>query len=128
MALQKQPLRLSAIYLRHLADSYIATVLRTSPFLIPAQPVLRDRPPKGDGWLHEVKFDGYRVQLHKDGNDVAIYSRNGVDFTSRFSAIAHALKHLPTRTLIIDAEAVACKVKTKALTEANRERGEMFNP
>ena len=64
--------------LRRSADGYIAAVPRTSPFLIPAQPVLRDRPPKGDGWVHEVKFDGYRVQLHKDGNDVdAIYSRNG---------------------------------------------------
>ena len=84
---------------------------RPSPFIIPAHPALRDRPPKGDGWLHEVKFDGYRVQLHKDGNDVAIYSRNGVDFISRFPPIAYALKHLPTKTLIIDAEAVACNAR-----------------
>jgi len=40
-------------------------VLRTSPFIIPAQPALRVRPPAGDAWLHEVKFDGYRCQPHK---------------------------------------------------------------
>ena len=43
-------------------------------------------PSKGDGWLHEVKSDGYRLQLHKDGTDVIIYSRNGNDFTGRFPA------------------------------------------
>ena len=61
--------------------------------------------------MHEVKFDGYRVQLHKDGKTVAIYSRNGIDFTSRFPAIAHALVHLPAKAIIIDAEAVACNAK-----------------
>ena len=61
--------------------------------------------------MHEVKFDGYRVQLHKDGKTVAIYSRNGIDFTSRFPAIAHALVHLPAKAIIIDAEAVACSAK-----------------
>jgi len=78
-----------------------------TPFIVPAQPILRDRPPKGESWVHEVKFDGYRVQLHKDGKDIAIYSRNGIDFTSRFPAIAYVLAHLPTRSVIIDAEAVA---------------------
>jgi bifunctional non-homologous end joining protein LigD len=78
-----------------------------TPFIVPAQPTLRDRPPKGESWVHEVKFDGYRVQLHKDGKDIAIYSRNGLDFTSRFPAIAYVLAHLPTRSVIIDAEAVA---------------------
>ena len=100
-------LRWCAIYCERSADGYTARVL-PSAFIIPAHPVLRDRPPKGDGWLHEVKFDGYRVQLHKDGKDVVIYSRNGVDFTSRFPAIAYALASLPTKSVIVDAEAVAC--------------------
>ena len=80
----------------------------SSPFIIPAQPSLSDSPPKGDRWLHEIKFDGYRVQLHKDGKNVAIYSRNGHVFTGRFPAIAYALMHLPAKSVIIDAEAVAC--------------------
>ena len=52
-------------------------------------------------------IDGYRVLLHKDSKDIAIYSRNGVDFTSRFPAIAYVLAHLPTKSVIIEAEAVA---------------------
>ena len=81
--------------------------MRPSPFIVPADPTLRDRPPKGDDWLHEVKFDGYRVQLHKHGKEITIYSRNGMDFTQRFPAVATALAQLPTRTAIIDAEVVA---------------------
>jgi bifunctional non-homologous end joining protein LigD len=82
-----------------------------SQFILPAQPVLRDCPPKGDGWLHEVKFDGYRAQLHKRGKDVSIYSRNGANFTSRFPTIAYALAHLPTRNAVIDAELVAADAR-----------------
>ena len=86
-------------------------MVRSSPFISPAQPALRDRPPKGDHWLHEVKFDGYRVQLHKAGKDVVIFSRNGADFTSRWPAIAYALQHLPAKSAIIDAEVVANNAK-----------------
>jgi bifunctional non-homologous end joining protein LigD len=38
-------------------------VLRKTSFIEPALPTLKPRPPKGDGWLYEIKFDGYRVQL-----------------------------------------------------------------
>ena len=88
----------------------MSPVPRTSPFITPARPTLRD-PPKGEAWLHEVKFDGYRVQLHKAGKDVVIFSRNGADFTSRWSAIAYALQSLPTKGAIIDAEVVASNAK-----------------
>jgi len=80
-----------------------------SPFFIPAQPALRDRPPAGDAWLHEVKFDGYRSQLHKVVKSAVIYSKNGKDFTNRFPSILHALLTLPCKSAIVDAEVVACK-------------------
>jgi ATP dependent DNA ligase domain len=86
-------------------------VPRSSPFITPAQPTPRHRPPKGEQWLHEVKFDGYRVQLHKVGKDVVIFSRNGADFTSRWPAIAIALQELPAKSAIIDAEVVASNAK-----------------
>jgi bifunctional non-homologous end joining protein LigD len=63
--------------------------------------------PVGDAWLHEVKFDGYRVQIHKAGKDVAIYSRNGHEFTPRFETIAYLLRDLPARSTILDGEIVA---------------------
>jgi ATP dependent DNA ligase domain len=79
------------------------------PFIIPAQPALRDRPPKGGGWIHEVKHDGYRVQLHKSGRSAVIYSKNGREFSNRFPGILHALLGLPCKSAIIDAEVVALK-------------------
>jgi bifunctional non-homologous end joining protein LigD len=71
--------------------------------------VLRDRPPIGDGWIHEVKFDGYRAQLHKAGERAIIYSKNGREFTSRFPGILQPLLALPCKNAIIDAEVVALK-------------------
>ena len=60
--------------------------------------------PAGDGWLHEVKFDGYRVQVHKVGSRVVVYSRNGHDFTERFPSIAQMLHELPAKAAVLDGE------------------------
>jgi len=76
------------------------------PFIQPCEPSSRDRLPKGDGWIYEVKFDGYRMQVHKTGNTVTLYTRRGADWTSRFPALAASLRSLPCRSAIIDAELV----------------------
>src|SRR5262245_3382850 len=71
-------------------------------------PTLKKEPPTGFGWTHEVKFDGFRIQIHKDGTDVALYSRNGHDFTSRYPGLARAFsKRCSTRACILDAELTA---------------------
>ena len=62
---------------------YIPIVRRPSEFILPCSPTLRARPPTGDAWLHEIKFDGWRIQLHKRGRDVALYTKNGHDYTKR---------------------------------------------
>jgi bifunctional non-homologous end joining protein LigD len=84
-------------------------VLRPLRFIPPAQPIERSRPPKGTAWLHEVKWDGYRCQLHRLGDRVVVYSRNGKEFTGRFSGVWGALGDLPAKSAIIDAEIVACR-------------------
>jgi bifunctional non-homologous end joining protein LigD len=61
--------------------------------------------PIGDGWLHELKFDGYRVHAHKIGSRVVVYSRN--DFTERFPSIAQLLHEPPAKTAVLDGEVVA---------------------
>jgi bifunctional non-homologous end joining protein LigD len=66
---------------------------------------LRDRLPKGEGWLYEVKFDGYRMRVHKAGRTVTLYTRNGADWTERFPHLAAALASIPG-SAIIDAELV----------------------
>ena len=88
---------------------YQAAVLRPLRFIPPAQPVERARPPKGPDWLHEVKWDGYRCQLSKLGDRVVVYSRNGKEFTGRFAGVWEALRALPAKSAIIDAEIVACR-------------------
>jgi bifunctional non-homologous end joining protein LigD len=84
---------------------YTLGVLRSSPFITPCEPTLRDRLPKGEGWRYEVKFDGYRMQVHKAGNSVTLYTRNGVDWTERFPHLTAALGSI-TGAAIIDAELV----------------------
>ena len=96
-------------------------MLKGSPFIVPSAPVLKQQPPSGHRWLHEVKFDGWRAQLHKHGDEVVIFSRNSHDYTRRFPAIRDSLLSLPARSAIIDAEIVVCdsdgKPDFKALME-----------
>jgi bifunctional non-homologous end joining protein LigD len=68
-----------------------------------------DRPSPGGGWAHEIKFDGYRLQLRVEGGDVRLLTRKGLDWTGRFSAIAEAGAALPDG--IYDGEACALNAK-----------------
>jgi bifunctional non-homologous end joining protein LigD len=64
-----------------------------------------ERPPSGDGWGHKIKFDGYRIQLRVQNEQVTLKSRKGLDWTGKFGAIAREAKSLPDA--IIDGEIVA---------------------
>src|SRR5207245_3083475 len=74
-------------------------------FVAPQLCRLVDRPPSGPGWVHEVKFDGYRVQMRAEGGGVTLKTRKGLDWTGKFAAIAKAAASLPDS--IIDGEIVA---------------------
>jgi bifunctional non-homologous end joining protein LigD len=54
-------------------------------FIIPAQPVMAARPPSGADWVHEIKHDGYRIIVRRDGPTVRLYSRNAYDWTARLA-------------------------------------------
>ena len=81
----------------------------TSPFhfIPPCSPVRATAVPAGEGWVHEVKFDGYRVQVHKLGSRVVIFSRKGHDFSERFPSIVQELRELPAKAAVLDGEVVA---------------------
>lgn len=64
-----------------------------------------ERPTNGGGWVHEIKFDGYRIQMRIDAGKVTLKTRKGLDWTQKFGAIAKAAKGLPDA--IIDGEIVA---------------------
>jgi bifunctional non-homologous end joining protein LigD len=89
-------------------DYYIRYVLRKIPFIKPMAPTLAQIPPMGEDWLHEVKFDGWRAQLHIDQNEATLYSKSGADITKRFRSLRTALCEIPCRQAIIDCELVAC--------------------
>jgi len=81
-------------------------VLSSSTFIPPCVPTSRDRLPKGEGWLYEVKHDGYRLQVRKASRTITLYTRNGADWTERFPYLAADLTSLPCGSAVIDAELV----------------------
>ena len=60
--------------------------------------------PAGPHWLHEVKYDGYRIIARKAGEEITLFSRSGLDWTVRFPAIAKALLTLPAESALLDGE------------------------
>jgi bifunctional non-homologous end joining protein LigD len=74
-------------------------------FIVPQLCKLVDRPPATAGWAHEVKFDGYRAQLRVQGGIARIRTRNGLDWTAQFAAIAQQGASLPD--CILDGEVCA---------------------
>jgi bifunctional non-homologous end joining protein LigD len=76
------------------------------PAFIPPQLCkIAERPPSADGWIHEIKFDGYRVQMRIENGKVTLKTRKGLDWTDRFSAIAEAAAGLADA--VIDGEICA---------------------
>jgi bifunctional non-homologous end joining protein LigD len=73
-------------------------------FIKPQLATLKAKAPSGDQWLHEIKFDGYRVQVHLNKGTKRVFTRNGLDWTKRFSVIAGALD-VPGQA-ILDGEVV----------------------
>jgi bifunctional non-homologous end joining protein LigD len=66
-----------------------------------------DAPPDGEEWLHEIKYDGYRLLARIDDGTVALITRGGLDWTAKFPALAEALATMPVEQALIDGEIVA---------------------
>ena len=76
-------------------------------FIAPALATLKAKPPSGEEWLHEVKFDGYRIQAHIASGKVRLLTRSGLDWTGRFGGgLAGELARLPCAQAIVDGEMV----------------------
>jgi bifunctional non-homologous end joining protein LigD len=63
-------------------------------------------PPSGAGWVHEIKFDGYRLMARLDRGRVKLLTRKGLDWTAKFSSLRKALEGLPAVTALLDGEVV----------------------
>jgi DNA ligase D len=65
-----------------------------------------EAPPQGAGWVHEIKYDGYRTLVFVVDGEVRLVTRNGLDWTARYGALAKAFRTLPCRSAILDGEVV----------------------
>ncbi len=75
-------------------------------FLKPQLATETESPPLAEGWLHELKLDGYRMQARKEATQVQLLTRSGIDWTDRVRAIAAEVARLPTHSLTLDGEIV----------------------
>lgn len=75
-------------------------------FLAPQLATLVKEAPAGDQWVHELKFDGYRMICRIARGKVQFWSRNGKDWTTKFPNLVEAMKSLPAKTAILDGEIV----------------------
>jgi ATP-dependent DNA ligase len=85
------------------------------------------RPPAGIDWVHEIKHDGYRLIVRRDGEDVHLFIRRGYNWTDRYPAIARAAAKLPATSFTIHAVAVRVVDRTAARLSIYRpEAGAVF--
>ena len=75
-------------------------------FVDPMLATLTAVPPSGGEWIHEIKFDGYRIQARLDGGECKLLTRKGLDWTPRFATIAAAVGNLAAGSALIDGEVV----------------------
>jgi bifunctional non-homologous end joining protein LigD len=75
-------------------------------FVAPQLATLVDSPPAEEGWLHEIKFDGYRMLCHLNHGKVRFFSRNQKDWSTKFPGVARVINSLKAATAIIDGEVV----------------------
>ncbi len=73
-------------------------------FLEPSLAASCAKPPSGPKWIHEIKYDGYRMQARIDGRKIQLLTRKKLDWTERFLSIADALKALGLGSALIDGE------------------------
>ena len=83
-------------------------------FIDPELSLLVDEPPEGPEWVHEIKFDGYRIQALIENENVRLLTRSGQDWTDKYQTIAAELKKVAAEDAILDGEIVALDEKGRS--------------
>jgi bifunctional non-homologous end joining protein LigD len=81
-------------------------VSKQPTWIAPQLAVLAENPPESENWVHEIKFDGYRLISVRQGEDVRLLTRNQKDWTAKFPTVAAAVARLPVSQAIFDGEVV----------------------
>jgi bifunctional non-homologous end joining protein LigD len=82
---------------------------RPSGFVEPCRPSRAARPPSGPLWVHEIKHDGYRLMVRRDGARVRCFTGNGHDWADRFTSIVDAALRIKASSFLIDGEVVIAR-------------------
>jgi bifunctional non-homologous end joining protein LigD len=80
-------------------------------FVAPQLCTLVDATPEGDDWIHEIKYDGYRIETAIADGKVKLYTRKGLDWTGKFAAVVPAFAALPCPSALIDGEIAIADAK-----------------
>jgi bifunctional non-homologous end joining protein LigD len=102
--------------------AYLANVRSTFEFCLPSKATVV---PSGPDWLHEVKYDGYRLRVERDGDRVRLFTRNGHDWTGRYPWIVEAARKIRQTRFVLDGEAVILGVDGIADFDALHSRQEV---
>jgi bifunctional non-homologous end joining protein LigD len=92
-------------------------------FVPPCIPTRAAKAPAGPDWVHEIKHDGYRLQVRREGDAVRLFTRRGYDWSGRYPAIAVTAARLRARSFTLDGEAVVCGPDGVAVFDALHRRG-----
>jgi len=97
------------------------------PDYVPQLATLVDRPPSGDEWFHEIKYDGYRIGARVRKGHVSLYTRNGNDWTASFPQVADAVRRLDLDDALIDGEAAVVLPDGRTSFQAMQNAGDVAN-
>jgi bifunctional non-homologous end joining protein LigD len=101
----------------------LVAVPQPSGFIEPCIPTSAVKPPAGPGWMHEIKHDGYRLQVRRVGDQVRLFTRRGYDWSGHYPAIAVTATLLRARSFTLDGEAGVCGPDGVAIFDALHRRG-----
>jgi bifunctional non-homologous end joining protein LigD len=82
---------------------------KKSEFIEPCRPSKAIKPPSGPLWIHEIKHDGFRLMVRRQGARVRCFTRGGYDWADRFPAIVQAVSRFKAQPFLIDGEVVVCR-------------------
>jgi bifunctional non-homologous end joining protein LigD len=92
-------------------------------FVAPCIPTRAAKPPAGPDWVHEIKHDGYRLIVRRDGDTVRLFTGRGYDWSGHYPAIARAAAKLRAKSFTLDGEAAVCGPDGIAVFAALHRRG-----
>jgi bifunctional non-homologous end joining protein LigD len=98
-------------------------IASSSGFVPPCVPTRALKPPSGPDWVHEIKHDGYRLQVRRVGDTVRLFTRRGYDWTARYPTIAGTATRLRALSFTLDGEAVVCGPDGIAIFDSLHRRG-----